>query len=325
MSIDAFTIVLGAIVLVLSAIDFLLGKQGRKELQSRIETYWLKLSYIKLPALGINEATGFVRFIDIVFGSRLFSVHRVISTSAFVALMICLGYFVIEGARIATGHTLRWPFVGVHWATGFPVQVLPAMVSISISRGIVAGSIRLFGRMKWGTLPLLVAVGTAGYLSVIIPITVSFGFVPAEYMVRDIVDYALTYVTKIDEANSTEERQSVFYFAPLAYAYTMIGVSLSKVALLHPYSAFQMFMGLAFHNDMVRGLYDFFIAMGVGGIRIVFAVAFFGSWVFLTPLQWISSLLLLRLSEADRGALTIVATGLALLAKIVQEITRAAL
>lgn len=324
MHIDAFTIVLGAIVLTLSVVDFLLGKQGRQVLQSRIETYWLKLSYIKLPTLGIDEAAGFVRFMDVIFGSRLFSVHRVISTSVFVAVMICLGYLAIEGARVATGQTLRWPFVGVHWATGFPVQVLPAMVSISISRGIVAGSVRVFGRMKWGTLPFLVAVGAAGYLSVVIPITVSFGFMPAEYMVRDIVDYAYNYITKLDETELTGETQHVFHFAPLAYSYTMIGVSLSKIALLHPYLAFQMFMGLAFHNDLVRGLYDFFIAMGVGAIRIGFAVAFLASWVFLTPLQWISSLLLLRLSEADRGVLTIVAAGLALLAKLIQEIARAA-
>jgi len=186
MDVDAFTIVLGAIVFVLSTVDFLLGKQGRKELQSRIETYWLRLSYVKLPALGISEAVGFVRFMDVIFGSRLFSVHRVVSTSAFVAVMICLGYLVIEGNRVVTGQTLRWPFVGVHWATGFPVQVLPAMVSISISRRIVTGSVRFFGRMKWGTFPFLIAVGAAGYLSVIIPITVSFGFVPAEYMIRNV-------------------------------------------------------------------------------------------------------------------------------------------
>ena len=65
--------------------------------------------------------------------------------------------------------------------------------------------------------------------------------------------------------------------------------------------------------------YDFFIALGVGGIRIIFAVVFLASWIFLQPLRWISSLILLRLAEAERGALTAVAAGVAVLAKLIQQ------
>jgi hypothetical protein len=102
----------------------------------------------------------------------------------------------------------------------------------------------------------------------------------------------------------------------------MIGVSLSEVALSYPLASWEMFLGLALHNDMVREWYDFFVAMGIGGIRILFAVVFLASWLLLAPLKWTTSLILLRLAEAERGALTVVGTAVAVLAKLIQELVK---
>jgi hypothetical protein len=53
-------------------------------------------------------------------------------------------------------------------------------------------------------------------------------------------------------------------------------------------------------------------------IRIIFAVIFVGSWIFLRPLLWFTSLLLQRFAEAEKGALAVFATALAGIVKIIQ-------
>jgi hypothetical protein len=95
----------------------------------------------------------------------LFSWRRVISTTILVSLLICVAYITFEGARIATGRPFHWPFVAKHWETGFPTQVTPAMLSISIIRMLIAGAIAAVGQRRWGTPVFLAVMAIAGYLS----------------------------------------------------------------------------------------------------------------------------------------------------------------
>jgi len=264
--------------------------------------------------------------LDAIFGRRLLSIHRAVATTLFVAALICIAYVVFEATRAATGKTFRWPFIKPHWETGFPWQVLPAMISISVTRLIVDGSIRVFGKFKWGTLAFLVAIGLAGYMSAAFAMLVAFAFEPILLAILSAVATAFHYITHFDEVG-IEGQYQLFHFLPLLWARIMIGVSLAFVAIRDPFLAWWFFFGLAQHNDegLVRAWYDFCISTGVGGIRVLFAVAFIGSWAFLPPLKWITSLIVLRLAEAERGALTAVGAALAVFAKLIQEYAKAPL
>lgn len=314
---DLVSISLVGAVVVLACVDFLLGKQGRRSLQLALETLWLRLSYIRWPTLGTAEAEAFIRWFDRAFGPRLFSIRRLVVTTLCVAALVTLAYVVYEGVRLVAGKEVRWPFVAPHWATGFPVQVLPAMVSISITRLLVVSSLYVVKQVGGGTPLFLLAIGSAGYLSSALSLAVAFSFEPILWAIdlstQAAVDYILDKPTDYDHA--------YFRWFPLFWSKAMIGISLTKLAITHPILAFSSFHSLAQHNDvgLVRVWYDFAVSLGIGGIRIAFAAAFIGSWLFLRPLRWLTSLVVLRLAEAERGALTILGAGLAVLAKLIHE------
>jgi hypothetical protein len=321
--IDSFAIVLAATVFLVGCLDFLLGKSGRKQLQSGLETFWLRLSYVKLPTLGLDEAQSFLRFLDSVFGPRLVSWRRLFSVALFVVVLIVFAYLTFEASRVASGKPLRWPFIAPHWETGFPGQVVPAMISISITRMIVSGCVRLVGRVQFSTLAFLVACALAGYISTVFTFALGYIFGPIQDMVVSAIGIGVHYITHLDDV--TQGREYVFKYAfPFWWSQIKIGFALAYGATRAPFVAAYLLFSLAQENDwLVRTWYDYCIALGFGGIRILFAIAFIGSWIFLPPVKWISSLIMLRLAESERGALTAVATGLALLAKLLQEYLKA--
>lgn len=76
------------------AIDFVIGPTRQKRLKDRLETWWLRLSYVRWRNLGREEALFAVQVMDRLFGSRLFSPRRVLvaimSAFAFGGLIIVL-------------------------------------------------------------------------------------------------------------------------------------------------------------------------------------------------------------------------------------------
>ena len=55
-------------------IDFYIGKPGQQRVRSWLETWWLRLSYVRWGNLGREEALFAVQVMDRLFGRRLFSV-----------------------------------------------------------------------------------------------------------------------------------------------------------------------------------------------------------------------------------------------------------
>jgi hypothetical protein len=60
------------------AIDFYIGKLGQQRVRSWLETWWLRLSYVRWGNLGREEALFAVQVMDRLFGRRLISVKRLI-------------------------------------------------------------------------------------------------------------------------------------------------------------------------------------------------------------------------------------------------------
>jgi hypothetical protein len=318
-SLDGFGIALLILVVALAVIDFLMGKPGRQKLQSILESWWLKLSYIRLPTLGLSEAQSFVEFIDRVFGRRLLSRHRLVSTAVLVTILVSIAYLILETSQVTSGPP-RWPFAAEYMR--WPFQVILAMVSISITRALVTTCLRAVKGYRWGTPIFLFAIGLAGYLSAAIVTTMAMSLFPLESLITGYFAEALRLVTHSDVAKFYQPPSTTQFFLPLLSWMAMTGVRVSRPALYDPVGAWDFFINFALDLNMVGPWYDFFIALGVGAIRILFAVVFLASWMFLPPLKWISSLILLRLAEAERGALTVIAAGGAVLAKLIQELIK---
>jgi len=53
-------------------IDFYIGKAGQRRVSDWLETWWLRLSYLRWGNFGREEARFAVQVIDRVFGRRIF-------------------------------------------------------------------------------------------------------------------------------------------------------------------------------------------------------------------------------------------------------------
>jgi hypothetical protein len=82
-------------------IDFYLGKSGQQWVKDWLETWWIRLSYIPVRAVGREEALNALRVIDYLFGPELLSFKRLGSAVIFkiVSMIIYPGLFLIRAIR----------------------------------------------------------------------------------------------------------------------------------------------------------------------------------------------------------------------------------
>ena len=238
---DTFAIVLAGLVVAIACLDFLLGKAGRRKLQARLETFWLKLSYVKLPTLGLNEAQSFVLFLDVGFGQRLFSWHRFLSTALYVSTVICAAYITFESVRVASGQEFRWPFTEIHWNTGFPAQVLPGMISISVTRLMVNGCIRVVGQSRWSTLVFLLAIGVAAYVSILFSFVIGIALEPIAEAIVTLALTVLHYITHLDEVRSPDEQYPFTFYLPYWWGEIKLGFIVAYHAVKSPLAVWVAF------------------------------------------------------------------------------------
>jgi hypothetical protein len=71
-------------------IDFYIGKPGQQRVRSWLETWWLRLSYVRWVNFGREEALLAVQVIDRLFGRRLFSVRRITAVAVITSASLCV-------------------------------------------------------------------------------------------------------------------------------------------------------------------------------------------------------------------------------------------
>src|SRR5215813_11011214 len=59
-------------------LDFWIGKVGQQRVKGWLETWWLRLSYVRWTNFGREEALFAVQVMDRLFGRHLFSTQRMI-------------------------------------------------------------------------------------------------------------------------------------------------------------------------------------------------------------------------------------------------------
>ena len=84
-------------------IDFYIGKPGQQRVRDRLETWWLRFSYVRWGNFGREEALFAVQVMDRLFGRRLLSVQRIIAVIVitFGSLGVTLASFNSNGKLFA--------------------------------------------------------------------------------------------------------------------------------------------------------------------------------------------------------------------------------
>lgn len=154
-----------------AVIDFLLGRAGQKRVREWLEINWYRYSDVKWGDLGKGEADAFVRITDALFGARLLSARRALSTLLVAALAAtpALLSFVFPQAAIS-GSTRYGSILDLVGTETVQVAMcgLAFALSISLSRTMARLSALFYGNSSILNLVLLVSMLAASYLVLVI-------------------------------------------------------------------------------------------------------------------------------------------------------------
>lgn len=313
--VDSFLIYVVFAVAMCAAVDWLMGKAGRKKLQATMEDWWLRLEYVNWRTFGAAEA----RFADDVlvrfYGRRLFSFTRFGSAFQTVGIVTTL----IAGSGLLMYHlglgmrpTLDlWKFVEIALS-----QTLLFAVSVSMTRLLMlplrwspsSETLRLLIFCMMVAISIYVFVLWPGVLHALVTLASTYG--RYEY---------LAWIGRVCEcAPFSEVVLNTLQFLFLSF----IAVGRFDVALLFSIfdSWFKHFMGILSANPIeVHEAVFVTMSMLPTLMRLLLAVVFLASAVLRRLIKPIMSTLLLRFTEAEQGVLTVVGIGLGGIAKMVQE------
>jgi hypothetical protein len=337
---DWFGILVAVLVAAVYFIDFLIGEEGNKKVRSGLLVGWYYFSKIPVRALGAEEVRFTLGVFDNFVGDRLFSWRRLGASLVIVCVGIATGYLLIEHDRWVQGLPFQWPFSPSHFRTGFPTQLPSVMISLSITRWILAWSVNNISgtfRLAWLLLPTYAALALITYVladavSGIVALMIGVPLNNLMYhftapltgeVVRPLdlmpplkeVWVAFQLGTNLQVGDSPND--AMLHFLPLLklLGRHIVDVHQSPITYfdLHMNSARAGYPGIL--NSLTIG----WIA---NGLRIGIGAAFVGSWILAFIAYRPLELILRRLAESDRAPLGHIALGLGGVAKLIQVVLK---
>jgi hypothetical protein len=112
-------------------IDFWIGKSGQRRVRDWLETWWLRLSYVRWGNLGREESVFAVHIIDRVFGSGLLCLRRVIAVLVMTFMSMCIIPIVVVLYHAAMPWQYLLTIYNLAW---FVFIVFYVSVSFSVTR-----------------------------------------------------------------------------------------------------------------------------------------------------------------------------------------------
>lgn len=316
---DPFTVWLLIFVGMVGLVDFLLGPEGRKKIRLRMEDWWLHLKDVRLPKAGKEEATLCLKCVEYGFGASCLSVRRFVACLVYLMAVFVLAYMASELVRIFDGMPLRPPFMGVHYNTNPSANYLTLFISIAITHYLLKVSIARisggrFESAKFGlvlvativvSIVSLVVVencvkdGIARFLCIIAPnekVLFSCEKLPKDFNTWQLLTiFVGEFSNTWDDLMLIVERPSVLFLAFSAQFDRLV-------------------------NGTASTFYSLAVSYSVIMLRVLIMVLFVVGWAVARRAHDFASLVLYRLTEAEKGPLTALAAGLAALAKILETI-----
>ena len=97
---DGFLAFLAVMVCAVAVFDFLISREGKQRIRTKLEDWWLYLQYTRFDKIGLAEATFFYSLSTKVLGVRFFSIKRIIGSLWVYIALICTFYIMIECHRL---------------------------------------------------------------------------------------------------------------------------------------------------------------------------------------------------------------------------------
>jgi predicted outer membrane lipoprotein len=304
---SALTIV-AAFGIVGAFIDFYIGKRGQQRVREWLETWWLRLSYVRWGNIGREEALFAVQVMDRLFGERFFSWKRIglviLVTLACAALILTAILF--EHIRLHP-----WPaYFTVDNMAGVIVILFSLNASFSITRFAAKIVASLLERTNYlgllGLIFLFLFQCTLfiywSSLTNLIRFGMSFAY-PRPFNLWEFIDNIDKVLDSLKHFISIYNTQGLILDPKnvlMFLYYVNVDAGFPQIFMLHL---------SAFTNALSS-----FIRLS---IMTIFMLSF-----FLKPLQNAIMTLWVRVIESDKPVFTLVFGGTAALAKAIQEIAK---
>lgn len=295
-------------------IDFWLGKAGERRVRDWMETWWLRLSFVRLGSFGREEAFVAIAVMDRIFGRRLLSLRRLLATCITVGAAV-LSIFAVQMMVRAFKGDIYEPYkIDL---LRLLIEALVFAVSISITRLIGRISCNFIQTKGPANLPLYaLAIGTQYILFCTWP------DLSAYYVgeLAAIANYTMSSSPNPDFRGPGDVMDLMVFEVldtPSRIVLAVRGGALNPLAHIN---ALKPYFGIRTGGDMqwlyylsgfvgVSFLLSLFLNIGRFLLLAVFAVSF-----ALRPLQSQILTLALRIIESDKPVFTLLFTGTAALA-----------
>lgn len=308
-----------------AAVDFFIGSAGRKKIQSKLEDLWISYDDVGIKNFGKKEAEFTLGLFDYLFSSRFFSFRRFMSAAVLVLLNIVVFYLMIESYRWYNGLAVRLPFSEFHFYTGFPGTIIPTMISLSLTRNWLYISIRGLKDLKWSNFMFLTSLVILSCLSYLI---YAFDVGPAmsEAISQIFVFFQDVILTTIKAEINTQmigDRLSMIVNRIIFNIHGILNGDLYSALSYGPTAPFSMALKAETPSDYcdiecIKTTYGYlqiaytqFNDLMLFLVRIILTFSFLVFWFSFGFLHNLTSTLLYRLAESEKGPLTLIAAAIA--------------
>jgi hypothetical protein len=310
---DTYSACLTIIVMIAATTDFLIGKKGAKCPQNWLADLWLRLEVTGWRSFGPTEAESFIRFYEALFGRKLFSAKRLVSCLLLVLFCYILSALSLDWSELTATFSNKSTLPA--YLISFVLDTVSTSIFVEITRVIFYLSRGIARSLKYSSaafillvlISFLSAYGVSYYL--IRPGMASIAMVLGDalgphqpYENYSIYEFWLRLTVSTREIYSFEFDEGNFNYQYFLRSIVDPELLMDNLAIA----------------GVVAGSASGLVAWLSSIIRIIFAAAFLVLWLFVRPLRWISSLILLRFAELNKGVLTTFAAALAGIAKIIQ-------
>jgi hypothetical protein len=317
--VDAFLVYAFLAVLACTAADWWIGTPGRQKLQSILADWWLRIEYVNWRTFGREEALFADQVLVRLFGRRLYSIKRLIS-SLYVTLNtlgIIAGVYLVSNVF---GLRQRPVLDTLRVFEDVIVLLVLFAVSISMSRLLML-PLKLnlksdFLRLLLSSLILIVSVYVLLLWPGIIHAITVLVMTAARYKYLDLTGQTCS----CRPFSEVTESFFIYIFASTS------GLMHANVKLLYSLlNTWAEYVWEIAKQDplQIRDMFPVVMAMIPTAFRMLLALAFFGSALLRTILKPLVSRLLLRFAEAEKGVLTTISIIVGGTAKLLQELAKA--
>jgi hypothetical protein len=287
--------------------DFWLGRAGDRRVRAWMETWWLRMSYVRIGNFGREEARFAIAVMNRIFGPRLWSRRRLISTSCVGATAMFVGIAVplILGLLRHDAIALDRPFNFIE----VPLELAFFAISVSLTQLAARGVAAVLTQKP--TVNFILFVFFAGLQYVLLCL-----WVPMTSLLSNIAIGCIRHVVLGPYSPLPPGTRSVPLLEEIKSIFTGVIKPISEMDVLVNSIVFLRPVGYVLIRSYGVG---YFLAVLPNVLRLTITLSFMVSYL-LKPLQTPLLTLMARIVESDKPIFTLLFTGIAALAKGIEAI-----